>query len=474
MKRITALFICLLMIFASVPVSYSRTFTHGDVNGDGRVSIKDSLLLRRYIAGLDDDISGNAADVNSDGNVTTADVLMLRRHLAGWCTVDETPVHAYISDIEISGVSIADYNIVIPEDYDLYTLYAAELLKDYINDKSYIRLPILTDASEETPYEFLIGETNREESLDAADAVTLEDDEYLLMQDGSKIVMLGNAYMIGGGVGKFTYDYVTYDSALLDQALSIDTLPTAAAATPYTALPAKNTIFMIGDGMGEFHPQYSLELNQRRKWEPDFTEFCAYRLPNIGYVTTYSLTTVDSGGKQATDSAAAGTALACGIKTYNKRLGLDSSYYPHQNIRELAASLGKRNAVMTTERKEGATPAAFTVHFFDRSKYDLISSQQNTITDCDYLKGDIEDNILQETRYALDLLSTNNDAGFFVMIEEAHIDKYSHNNQTQPVVHAVARFNSAIRYAMVFAVAHPDTLLLITADHECGGLLPGV
>ena len=194
---------------------------------------------------------------------------------------------------------------------------------------------------------------------------------------------------------------------------------------------------------------------------------------NIGYVTTYSLTTVDSGGVQPTDSAAAGTALACGIKTYNKLLGMDSTLYPRQNIRELAASIGKRNAVISTERKEGATPAAFTVHFFERSNYNVIATMQSGITNCDYLKGDVYDDILAETKYLLDLLSTNNDAGFFTMIEEAHIDKAGHNNDKALLLRSMARFNTAIQYAMVFATAHPDTLLLITADHECGRLSPG-
>ncbi len=96
------------------------------------------------------------------------------------------------------------------------------------------------------------------------------------------------------------------------------------------------------------------------------------------------------------------------------------------------------------------------------------------IEDCDYFAGDIGDDLLDQTKYTLDLLSTNNDNGFFTMIEEGQIDKMCHNNDRINLVHMMARFNHVIRYALVFTVAHPDTLLIITADHECGGLKKGV
>lgn len=472
-KIIAALLLVSMFLMTSTSVISAVSF-YGDANADGFVNSKDVLLMRKNIAGLDGEIDAAYADINGDGEVTVADILLLRKSLAGIITLGQYHVtESIIGDAYINGVSIKDYTIVIPEGADLYTQYAAELLQDYVDDKTGVTLPIYTDDNAETEYEFLIGHTNRAES--AAADVALEPDEYILKYDGGKVVMLGDAHMIGGGVGKFTYDYMTYDPSETLQTCSIDTLPTENAPMAYSPLPAKNTIFMIGDGMGPLHPELTLAFNLRRNLEPDYTEFCADRLPALGSVTTYSLTTLESGGTTPTDSAASGTALACGYKTYNHYLGLDENLAVVQNIRELASSLGKRNAVMTTEPITGATPAAFTVHFNERSNYPVIANLQNQITDCDYLKGDIEENLLAETKYALDLLSTNNEDGFFAMIEEAYIDKAchgdSHGFQSQPdLVHYVARFNSAIRYAMVFAVAHPDTLLLVTADHETGGL----
>lgn len=471
MKKIISLVLCLSMIFIASPVVHSTIFILGDANRDGSINARDVLLLRRVIAGDINHIS-KEADVDRDGDYDMHDLLLLKLHIVGNSIIEQP--EPYIDKIYISGVSIDDYVIVIPADADLFTVYASELLNDYIEDKTNRSIEIVSDDASETDYEFLIGSTNRQESVDALNSVTLADNEYLLKQDGSKIVMLGNSYMIGAGVGKFTYDYITYDSDLTLQTCNITDLPTSNTAAEYTPKPAKNAILMIGDGMGPLHPQYTLEYNRVKNLEPDYTEFYAERLPNICSCTTYSLTTLTSTNSQPTDSAAAGTALSSGYKTFNHYLGMNGGQISKQNIRELAVSLGKRNAVITTERKEGATPSAFTVHHNERTEYDAIAALQDSITDCDYLKGDILDGLLVETKYTLDLLSTNNDEGFFTMIEEAHIDKCGHNKDRMGLIHVMARLNSAVQYAMVFAVAHPDTLLILTADHECGGLKKGV
>ena len=474
MKRIIAFVLCICLAFLSVLYVSAAKYILADANGDGRINIKDVLTLRKCIAGMEVDIVEGAADINGDGAITISDVLLLRRHFAGLITIDSVPItDAVFSDVFISGVNISNYVIVIPSECDVYTEYAAELLQDYIKDKTYIELPVVTDDTAEADYEFLVGLTNREESAAASSAVSLEDNEYLLKQDGNKIVMLGNSYMIGGGVGKFTYDYMTYVPSRYAQICHINDIPTDNIALAYEAKPAKNAILMIGDGMGSNHISESLRYNAAKHVEDDYSEFAAVNLPVVSEMTTYSLTTLSSGGTTPTDSAASGTALATGYKTVNGYIGINESFQNYTNIRELAVSLGKRNAVLSTEQKEGATPACFTVHFYNRKQYDIISAIQSQITDCDYLKGDIQEDLLPETKYTLDILSTNNDVGFFTMIEEAYIDINSHKNSRLDVIHAMARFNAAIRYAMVFTVAHPDTLLIITADHETGGVKNG-
>ena len=470
MKRIIAVVLCICLAFLSVPYVSAAKYILADVNGDGSINVKDVLTIRKNIAGLDVYIIEGAADINGDGDISISDVLLLRRHFAGIITIEAFPISdAVFSNVYISGVNISNYVIVIPSGCDVYTVYAAELLQDYIKDKTQIELPIETDDTAEVEYEFLVGVTNRSESVSSADSIALKDNEYLLKQDGTKIVLLGDSYMIGGGVGKFTYDYMTYDPGKTAQICNIDDLPTENLPMAYEAKTAKNAILMIGDGMGPNHISGSLYYNENMHVEADYDEFAATRLPVVSEMTTYSLTTLASGGTTPTDSAASGTALSCGYKTINGYLGMDESFHNYTNIRELAVTLGKRNAVLSTEPKEGATPASFTVHFFNRKQNDIISVIQSQITDCDYLKGEIEENLLSETKYTLDLLSTNNEAGFFTMIEESYIDIYSHKESRLDVIHAMARFNTAIRYAMVFTAAHPDTLLIITADHETGG-----
>jgi len=459
------------MLFALIPASNAARYRLGDVNGDGKITAKDVLLLRKYLAGITVEISTAASDVNGDGNVSMADILLIRQHIARIITINNYPIcDSYIENLKISGIDIANYSIVIPEDHDVFTQYAAELLQDYIKDKSDITLAIVTDDTTETAYEFLLGETNRVQSQNAANAVTLADNEYLLKEDGPKVVMQGESYMIGAGVGKFTYDYITYDPQLTSQTCDITDLPTENEPEAYVPRSANNVIFMIGDGMGQNHITSPLAYNLRDNVEPDYTEFSATRLPHHGLVTTNSVTTNQSGGTTPTDSAAAGTALACGYKTINHYVGLGPVKNRIQDIREVAVNLGKRNAIMSTELQAGATPACFLVHYIEREHLDTIRELEDAVTNCDYIKGDIEEDLLPETKYALDLLSTNNDAGFFAMIEEARIDTYSHNNDRNNVLHAMSRFNKAIQYAMVFAVSHPDTLLIVTADHETGGL----
>jgi hypothetical protein len=88
----------------------------------------------------------------------------------------------------------------------------------------------------------------------------------------------------------------------------------------------------------------------------------------------------------------------------------------------------------------------------------------------DYCVGTKDaDDLTERTRDALAAVSGNNST-FFAMIEGAYIDKYSHSNATSDVLHCVERFNDSIAYTIAFTVLHPETVLVITADHECGGL----
>jgi len=188
-----------------------------------------------------------------------------------------------------------------------------------------------------------------------------------------------------------------------------------------------------------------------------------------------------------TDSAAGGTALATGYKTVNGAIGkgvfgkdANAKLEDVQSLTELAASLGKKTAVMSTDVVTGATPSAFSAHaeyrdYADEILQSLAELVENsgTMIICDYDHYGV-DNVqaIQDTVVdTLDKLD-DGDNGFFIMYEEAHIDKHSHNNDLDFTFRAVMRFNQVIATFMEYAFYHPNTFVIITADHETGDLLP--
>ena len=74
------------------------------------------------------------------------------------------------------------------------------------------------------------------------------------------------------------------------------------------------------------------------------------------------------------------------------------------------------------------------------------------------------------TDQALRLLSANGDKGFFVMIEGSHIDNGGHDNNAETVLSEIRDFDAAVKIALDFADRTPGTLVIITGDHETGGM----
>jgi alkaline phosphatase len=73
------------------------------------------------------------------------------------------------------------------------------------------------------------------------------------------------------------------------------------------------------------------------------------------------------------------------------------------------------------------------------------------------------------TAKALEVLSRNNKDGFFLMIESAIIDGYGHNNDSDGMIVEMKEFNCTLRQMIAYVNEHPETLLVVTADHETGG-----
>lgn len=280
---------------------------------------------------------------------------------------------------------------------------------------------------------------------------------------------------------------------------------------------AKNVILMIGDGMGENH----LKLAE----ENGASLFMNSAYDLRGQSETRSTLPV-------TDSAAGATALACGVRTTNSTLGVYAAdpfalvSYP-KSITEIAQEHGMKTGIVTTDSTAGATPAGFSVHVSGRkmtkdiakqqvqSKLDLIwgaacsdldknAAAENgfrVITNKDEMNaltadsrsfgqfssdmwhkqvpaGDKSPNLVEMTEKAIALLNENNENGFFLMIEGAHIDKQSHKTdegkhypkKVANTVEAVEVFDNAIQKAVEFARADGNTIVLVTADHETGAI----
>ena len=370
---------------------------------------------------------------------------------------DEVKKDFPIGDVTFGSVNLAEFGVVYPEGADLLTEYAALNLVDYIEINMGITLDIYDDSEDAREHEFLVGETNRPES---DIAVYFDDGEYLLMQNEGKIVMQGEGIYIGAAVGAFISFYLESD----EDEVSLDAIPTDVVTEYYVpAAYCSNVILMIGDGMGFNHIDMALANG--------LDTFYAKLLDVQGSAITRSQSVIN-GDANYTDSAASATALACAYKTINGYLGMDSNKNSVKNVRELAYEAGAQTAVVTTDTITGATPAGFLCHHDDRNDSSILQSQITNLKNegkVDYLAGSVGDNLPKETRTALKTIADSEDP-FFIMVEGAYIDKVSHNNDYAAAIKNVIRFNDAIAYSLMFAMCHPGTAVIVTADHECGGL----
>lgn len=269
-----------------------------------------------------------------------------------------------------------------------------------------------------------------------------------------------------------------------------------------------NVILFIGDGMGENHLAAAKDkLNIDLVME-------TFEVRGQSKTDNYWGTT--------TDSAAGATALAAGIRTTNGYVSVSvfdptASIIEPLTLTELAKQLGKSAGVVTTDKTSGATPAAFSAHAMDRDYAEEISNDQ-LASDLDLIWGAAESYVTREaaeangfaylddvadieaipagtrsfgqfnwddfanvtnpettptiekmTEEAIDILD-DNDEGFFLMVEGAHIDKFSHGQDIDNAVIQLAEFDKAIAYALDYAEKDGNTLVVVTADHETGSV----
>ena len=271
--------------------------------------------------------------------------------------------------------------------------------------------------------------------------------------------------------------------------------------------PVDNIILLIGDGNGLAQISAAMYGNGN--------DLTLTQLKNIGLLKTQSKDDF------TTDSAAAGTALASGNKVKNRSVGALPDGSPAKNLPEVLDSHGFVTGIVTTDNLTGATPAAFYAHRTERDltkeiASDLVKSPLNLFIGGgkdDFTKFEQDETInLKKAGFELSssleklgksksekvgffasqnelpkvmngregYLSTATKAGlqflasknkpFFLMVEGAFIDSGGHINDSQTVIEEGIDFDQAIAEALKFADQNGKTLVIITADHETGGV----
>ena len=278
---------------------------------------------------------------------------------------------------------------------------------------------------------------------------------------------------------------------------------------PQEPAKAVNVIYMIGDGMAL--PQVYVAMLASH--DPmTFSQF-----PYIGVVDTHSAS------NDITDSAAGGTALASDHKTNNAMLGMNPDSIPVKTVLEVLAEQGKETGIVVTSYVTHATPAAFYAKVPHRKQYediavqmaenpylnliigggmkhfnqrkdslDLVARMENelgwTVYDtldnidvtCKKYAVMADDNHMPHAadrgdflpRAVKTALKSLDDAenGFFLMVEGSQIDFACHGNDSTWMMDEMLDFDYAVKVALDYAKEKGNTLVVVTADHETGGL----
>ena len=271
----------------------------------------------------------------------------------------------------------------------------------------------------------------------------------------------------------------------------------------------KNVILMIGDGMSLMHVYTALAANRGKLWLENAQA--------TGLSKTWAVK------KLVTDSGSGGTSLATGVKTVYHAVGVDPEGKPLTSLVDVAKELGKDAGMAVTCRLWDATPCDFCCHNIDRDKEEELVGDYPT-SGVDFVFGggaqkftnrkDGRDIFkeLQKKGYHVsrtlddffaydknsrifavpydkdtplpdergDLLArasmkgislmNQNKNGFFMMIEGSQLDDYGHFNQLDLLMKETLDFDQTVGEVMKWAAKDGETLVVVTADHETGGL----
>jgi alkaline phosphatase len=285
--------------------------------------------------------------------------------------------------------------------------------------------------------------------------------------------------------------------------------PTKSLKTSAGNAAPKNIILLIGDGMGLTQVSTSFYFSDQP------SNFARFK-----HIGLHQNTPTDA---TITDSASGATAFSTGVKTYNAAIGVDKDTIPKETILEKAAKQGKSTGLVATCTITHATPASFFAHVANRNSHEEIAADFMKST-VDFTVGgglkffhqrsDRQDFLpqLAEKGFQVDtsalgqhyeaakpyiaLLAADampkmqdgrgdflpkatemaiqhldqNDKGFFLMVEGSQIDWGGHANDGQYIIEEMKDFDKTIGLALDFAEKDGNTLVVVTADHETGGL----
>ena len=293
---------------------------------------------------------------------------------------------------------------------------------------------------------------------------------------------------------------------------------------------AKYIFLFIGDGMGATHVATTESYLSYKAGKLGGEQLLMTQFPYYGMATTHSA------NRNVTCSSAAGTAIACGEKANNGTVGINKDSVNIESVAYALQKEGYKIGIMSTVPINHATPASFYAHNVNRSNYyeisgDIISSGFDFFGGAGFLdlkgkNGDLEptDVVVERNGYtvcygmeefrheatgkekAVFCQASNRDESadnyvsdgvveadasmaemlelaleflgdekpFFIMGEGGAIDWAAHDNRTMSMVENVLDLDGAIKVAYEFYKKHPkQTLIVVTADHETGGLTLG-
>ncbi|MEO5905473.1 MAG: alkaline phosphatase [Saprospiraceae bacterium] len=271
---------------------------------------------------------------------------------------------------------------------------------------------------------------------------------------------------------------------------------------------------MIGDGMGLAHIAIAEYLHK----PPSPLQ----RMDVIGLQKTHSASHLE------TDSGASGTAISCGVKTFNAAIGVDKDSIPVKTILEMARDAGLKTGFVVTSSVTHATPAAFYAHVGSRGSYEEIAKQlsfseidvfvgggqkyfSERYSDSKNLLKSLEQSNYEVIKYfdapgkfkfnkiekekkiacftafedprrategrnylpamvseTIDALEKRSEKGFFLMVEGSQVDWAAHANDQEWLALEMQDTYDMLEVILEKVDSTSNTLIIVTADHECG------